>query len=275
MGHLQDALHRYQQADNIHGQGLVHNYIGAACYDLGRWRDADHHYRCARDIFYQIGDVYYRALSENNIGTIARFQGRLGEARAYFEKALRSLEQLGGSPYQVAIFHMNLGDVSIAHRESAEARRHLDVSRRHAEQAQARALLPDLHRLTSEAALLAGELDLAVEEGRLSRDIARELEMRGDEGHALRALGEVATTYGDMARAERDLRESIAILQEVGQKYGTALSQLALARVLVSQGRLEEARHALDQCVPVFERLEAALDLERARALLEAMAVAL
>jgi hypothetical protein len=72
--------------------------------------------------------------------------------------------------------------------------------------------------------------------------------------------------------AERDLRESIAILHEVGQEYGTALSQLALARFLVSQGRLEEARQALDQCVPVFERLEAALDLERASALHEAMA---
>jgi flagellin-specific chaperone FliS len=73
--------------------------------------------------------------------------------------------------------------------------------------------------------------------------------------------------------AERHLRESMAILQDVGQEYGTALSQLALARYLVAQGHMGEAQQALDSCIPVFERLEAALDLERARALHEAMAV--
>jgi hypothetical protein len=65
----------------------------------------------------------------------------------------------------------------------------------------------------------------------------------------------------------------VAILREVGQDYGEALSQLSLARFLVGQGRPDEARQALERCVPVFERLGAALDLARARELRDELAV--
>jgi tetratricopeptide (TPR) repeat protein len=151
--------------------------------------------------------------------------------------------------------------------------KHLALSRELAAQAGAKALLPDLHRVAAEAALLAGEPDLARQEALQSRDAARELNMRGDEGHALRACGQAAAALGKAEQAERDLHESVAILQEVGQDYGEALSHLALAGFLVDRGRAEEARPALDRAIPVFERLEAALDLERARALLARLTV--
>jgi tetratricopeptide (TPR) repeat protein len=271
--HLQTALDLYSQAENIHGQGLVHNLMAQALFDLGRWTDADYHYRRAREVFHQIGDVYNRALGENNIGTVARFQGRLDEAQQFFVEALRSLAQLGGSPYLFAQFNMNLADVFIARGDLAAARRHLAISWDYAAQAHISALLPDFYRLSAEAALLDGALDAARADARQSLDAAKGLGMHGDEGHALRALGEVAAAHGETEQAERDLRDSMAILQEVGQEYGTALSQLALARILVTQDRPNEAQQALDGCIPVFERLEAALDLERARALQEAMAV--
>jgi tetratricopeptide (TPR) repeat protein len=271
--YLQRAIDLYQQAGNIHGQGLIHNVMGNACVDLGQWSDADHHYRRAQEVFHLIGDTYNRALAENNVGTVVRFQGHLDQAQAFFEAAITSLEQLGGSFYQMAIFQYNLGDVFIARGDVATARRHLAISRDYILQAQAKALLPDLHRLLSEAALLAAEFDVAEDGARHSRDVARELGMRGDEGHALRALGEAVAARGETEQAETYLRESAAILREVGQEYGEALSELSLARFLVGQGRPDEARQALDRCVPVFERLGAALDLARARVLRDELAV--
>jgi tetratricopeptide (TPR) repeat protein len=270
--HLQRALALYEEAGNLHGQGLVHNNLAMVYLDLGQWPDAERHWRRAHGIFRDVGDVYNRTLTENNLGTVARFQGRLDEAEASFRMALRSLEQLGSSPYHVALWEMNLGDVCVARGQVDEARRHFAVSRENAARAQSKALMPDLHRLSAEAALLAGELELATEEAQQSRAVACELSMRGDEGHSLRVLGQVAAARGDGDAAERHLLESGTVLREVHQQYGEALSQLALAQFYHSQRRSREAAGALAGCIPVFERLDAALDLAKARALRDEIA---
>ena len=80
-------------------------------------------------------------------------------------------------------------------------------------------------------------------------------------------LGEVATAQEACEEARAALGEAIALLAEVRDEYEGARSQLALARLCISCGQFKEARDALERCTPVFERLDAALDLEAARAL--------
>ena len=92
--------------------------------------------------------------------------------------------------------------------------------------------------------------------------------MRSEHGSALRAWGEVAAAQGQAGEAEDHLRQSAAILEEAGEAYETARARLALAAVLIQQGRQAEAFDLLETCLPVFERLGAELDAQTARQLL-------
>ena len=99
--------------------------------------------------------------------------------------------------------------------------------------------------------------------------LARELEMPHEESTALRILGEVSTAQGQFGRAEEQIDQSLAVSESVGDEYERARSQLSLARLYIAQEKSIAARAVLEQCIPAFERLEAALDLSAARELWE------
>jgi hypothetical protein len=110
-------------------------------------------------------------------------------------------------------------------------------------------------------------LDNALEQGQQALHLARELAMRGEEGCSLRVLGEIAAAQNHLTESESLLVESITILTQAGDEYETARSRLALAHTQAAQDNSAGAAAVLDQCWPVFERLDAALDLAAARRL--------
>ena len=159
-------------------------------------------------------------------------------------------------------FHNNLGATFIRRGEIDAARQHLRISQKYFEQAQARDWLPELYYHWAEAALLCGELSEAEAQGRQATSLARELEMRREEGMSLRVLGQ-------FEQAQGHLYASLALLEQVGDEYEEARSQLALARLHASKGEQPASLAALERCMPIFERLGAALDLVAAQALRE------
>jgi tetratricopeptide (TPR) repeat protein len=100
---FQKAFELYESAGDIGGQALAQNQIANAYYDISQWRDADHHYRQAREAFSLLGDVYNQAIASNNLGGIALNQGRLDDALADYQEALRQMEQISGSPWALGI----------------------------------------------------------------------------------------------------------------------------------------------------------------------------
>jgi hypothetical protein len=97
--------------------------------------------------------------------------------------------------------------------------------------------------------------------------------MRGEEGCSLRVLGEIAAAHSRLDEAAQYLSESISILGEVKDEYEEARSRLSLAQVYTAQRKPQAAAMALNLCAPVFERLEAELDLAAARNLKEQLAL--
>jgi predicted ATPase/class 3 adenylate cyclase len=262
VAHFQQAAELYQKAGNIHGQALSYNGMGNAYQNLGKWPEAYIYLRRSAEIFNQTGDELHKGFANNNLGEIARNQGRLDEALDYYQQALHTMERLGSSAYVFGVLHMNLGATYVRRKEIGMARQHLETSRLYYEQAGSRDFLPELYRHRSEAALIAGEFELAKADGDSSLRHARELSMRSEEGMALRVLGEVALAKYEFSEAERCLSDSISILNEVKHEYEAARSQLSLAQVYLSQGRQNQGGEQLDQCVLVFERLGAFLELE-------------
>ena len=63
-------------------------------------------------------------------------------------------------------------------------------------------------------------------------------------------------------------QHAIQILTEVGDNYGRACAQLSLAEVCSDASDAARRSQLLGECMPVFERLGAALELARAQTLL-------
>jgi class 3 adenylate cyclase/predicted ATPase len=263
--HFQKSFELYASAGDIGGQALAQNQIANAYYDVSQWREADHHYRQAREAFSLLGDVYNQAIANNNLGGIALNQGSLDGALADYREALRQMEQIGGSPWALGVLNSNLGGVLLRRGEVDAARRHLTRGQEYFDRANVRDSMPELRRRQAEAALVAGDLGEAESLGRQAFALAQELAMRNEQGFSLRVLGEIALARGHLEQAGQNLSESVAILAEVGDEYEGARSKLALARVYAAQGQRAEATSVLERCIPVFERLEAALDLAAAR----------
>ena len=261
------ALALYEKVGDLAGQAKAENMLANALFKTGRWKEADAQYRRARTAFDQIGAAYNRALAENNLGGIALNQGRLEEAIAFYEQARQTLEQIGASPYVRGTVHMNLGAAFVRQGELTAAREHLSQGQALFAQTQSRDFLPELHRHLARAALAGNDPAGARAEAERALASARELEMRGEEGSALRVLGEIALAQGRPEEAAAHLAHSLELLTAVADDYELAHTQLALGRALARLGRGAEALRALDQAAAVFARLEADLDRRTAEAL--------
>jgi tetratricopeptide (TPR) repeat protein len=251
---------------------MSYNGIANSYSDIGYWSEASDYYRRARDIFVQTGDELHRVFVDNNLGEIARNQGRLDDATAFYQEALQSAEQMGSSPFVIGVLHMNLGGTFVRRGNVDLAHAHLSLTREYVARLQARELLPILHQYLAEAALKADHLDEAKTEGHRALDLARELGMRGEEGNILHVLGEIAEARGDSDGAESYLVESLDVLEKVDLQYEAAHTRLSLAKVYFAHGNGAAALVQLEQCIPVFERLQVVLDLGVAKKLREQLA---
>ena len=186
----------------------------------------------------------------------------------YYRRALRALEQIGGSLWVMGVLNLNLGAAYVKHDERAVAFEHLERARDLFAQAKSRDLLPELHRRLAEAHQAQKELAEARREAETSLALAEELSMLGEQGLTRRTLGNIAAEDGRTDDAERDLQRAIHILTEVGDNYGRACAQLSLAEVCSHASDAARRSQLLGECIPVFDRLGAALEMARAQALL-------
>jgi class 3 adenylate cyclase/predicted ATPase len=251
----------YQQAGHLQGQATSHNLIANACFNLGRWPEAEYHYLQAHHTFDQLGDKYNRAITDNNLGGIALHRGQFENALLFYQEGLQLAEQIGGSAWMIGVFHMNLGATYVRQGQVAAGRAHLQASQDYFAQAHSRDFLSEMWRLQAEASLAADEVVLAVEQGTQALALARELHLRSEEGVALRVLARAAYCQAELERAAAQLQESVAILTEAAEEYELARSRYWLAVVLAEMGRGREARPLLAQSAATFQRLEAQVDL--------------
>lgn len=264
MNHFEEALSLYQEIGNLQGQALAQNSLANIYFDQGHWNEADQLYRKARQIFSQLGNVYNLLLIDNNLGGIALNQGRLEDALKNYQMALRSMEQIGGSLWVMGGLHLNLGAVQIRRGEYSIALDHLRTSRKLFEQAQVRDLMPEMFRRLAEVRMAQGNLEEAAREAEQSLVIAEELSMLAEQAQAFRVMGEIATAGTQYDLAKSYFEKALEYMIQVGDDYGLACTQLGLARLYHQMNYTDRLDELLSACIPVFQRLGAALELDEA-----------
>ena len=185
---------------------------------------------------------------------------------------MRQLEQIHGSLWVFGALHLNLGNTLIQKSELDNALEELQLALAYFEQARVRDLLPELYGLFAELYWRQNDLASAEHYGKQSLDLAQELEMPREEGHNLRIMGEIARAQQRNGEARGYFERSYQLLSEAGDEYESAKTQLSLASFYSMQGLGKEAQKALRECETAFEQLEAQLDLQQARALMNELA---
>jgi len=257
------ALKIYGRLANVYGEATSHNLIATCEIARGNWKEAEHHYRRSLDQFTLIGDIYNQVLVNSNLGGIALRQGQLEQATNHYSQAITLLDQIGGSLWVFGALHMNAANALLQESDLEGAKEKLLLAQELFAQAKSRDLVPELLGLFAEAALREGDLDEAEQYGRQAIEIAREMKMRREEGHNLRVIGEIAHAQSRLLEAEQYLRESYVILDDIGDAYEKAKTQLSLAGLQMTTGEMEAAGKELAICEETFTKLGAELDLRR------------
>ncbi|KOR38618.1 CHAT domain-containing protein [Planktothricoides sp. FACHB-1370] len=94
LDYLNQALPIFRQMGDISGEATTLNNIGRAYDDLGEKQTALDHYNQALPIFRQVGDISGEANILGNLALLKRSQGKLTEAKADIEAAIKIIEDL-------------------------------------------------------------------------------------------------------------------------------------------------------------------------------------
>ena len=120
----------------------------------------------------------------------------------------------------------------------------------------------------SEAYLLAGRMQEAVQLAGRALDLSRAHKERGHEAWALRLLGEIAAHQDppEIEPAEHHYRQALALAEELGMRPLVAHCHLGLGTLYAKTGQREQARAELSTAIELYRAMEMTFWLPQAEA---------
>src|SRR5262249_3790766 len=110
----------------------------------------------------------------------------------------------------------------------------------------------------SEAYLLAGRMQEAVQLAGRALDLARAHKERGHEAWALRLLGEIAAHQDplEIEPAAHHYRQALALAEELGMRPLVAHCHLGLGTLYAQTGQRGQARAALSTAIAIYRAMD-------------------
>jgi class 3 adenylate cyclase/tetratricopeptide (TPR) repeat protein len=124
--YCQKSLELYEELDDTVGQSGMNNNLGVLAYYDGRWGDALRFYERSRDGAERVGNVVYVGFADMNIGEVLVNQGRLEEANTRLREAVRVLRS-SEEIYSANFAEVQLGRVLMENGDLDGAQRLLEA----------------------------------------------------------------------------------------------------------------------------------------------------
>jgi serine/threonine protein kinase/tetratricopeptide (TPR) repeat protein len=254
---LEEARDIYARGADRGGVASTLQWIGATRLRQGDPVEAEAALRQALDIYVQIGDQRGAAGAYNVLGLSVRRQGRIPEALQLLERSLAAYREIGdrrGVARELnnrAGILREQGDFTRATQLYDEA---LTINRELGSRGDVSLILTNLAYIRRERGDLEGskkgcEEALAMdEEGGLKSQIAAD---RFD-------IAELLLLMGRTEEARREHGAALALREELGEKLSIAQSRLALAIVSLEEGDAENAESPAREAAALFHQQKAA-----------------
>lgn len=250
---------------------MAENYLGGIFYRLGDLQQALQHTRTAMDYWQQIGYSWGVAAILSNLGILESASGRWQAAYNSIKRSLE-LRQKMGDVDGVAITNHNLGQLVSSLGDAAQAEIHYRDSL-----AISRPLQMNWHAANSyvglaQSLLAQNRLDEAMEALDESVHLAREINAPDVIAEASCTQAEIQLVQGLVIESEESARKAATLASQIGHSPLRATAWRLTSASLLQQGRLEQAKQALEVA---WEALADGSDqLESGRLHVQAMMIA-
>lgn len=267
MAHNQSSIEVCQELSDV--LGLAKDYMNRGVLALGQgdWPLARESYLQALAAQERIGDKFQLAMTCSNLGDLCCHQGDLEQGLAYARRGLETFTALG-APQGIIFSQVVLATLYWRREDLEGARKGLSEVRELIEEHQAIEYQPTVGRWLAQVYLAAGELPAAEAEIQALLDL--EPESLDVEAEPIQRLwGRILAARGELAEARQVLQDSLARLEQRGERYEMGCTLLALARVLAQmEGQAAEALAHAERAREIFADLGARLDLQEAEELI-------
>jgi class 3 adenylate cyclase/tetratricopeptide (TPR) repeat protein len=243
----------WEELGELPWQAKALNQLGIRAYFEGRWGDALAYYRRAAETFGRVGDQWNAAIAACNLGEILSDQGRYAESDEVAQPAVRVL-QASGALSETAFALSVLGRTAARAGRLAQARELLDAAKAGYLRAGERGEALSTEVRIAECLALAGQTPAAQA---AADDAAIQLAARGmaAEDAALdRLRGYLLAQQGQQAAAAEAFEASLTSARQRAALYDQALSLDALIRLASQAGRPPSDSHTAARTA-LFEQL--------------------
>jgi tetratricopeptide (TPR) repeat protein/tRNA A-37 threonylcarbamoyl transferase component Bud32 len=224
---------------------------GIVRFDQGNFTDAAAAYKQALAIERETGDKHSTATTLNNLANALGEQGDLAGSIKMLNEALLTFREVGDKHSAAAVLGsmaariLQQGDLKQGKKMLEEG---LAASREIGDQERAGTALYNLGEVLRWQGDLKGARKMYEQSGELSKQIGDQSGV----AYALFSLGDVSTAEGDLNGARDKYNQSLAMRTQMGEKGNIAETQMALAVLLIEEGRNNDAETALHQSKDEF-----------------------
>ncbi len=201
---------------------------------------AEELYRQALTIHRETGNRKETSRLLNNLAIAILERGDLAAARPMLEEAV-AISREDGRPSDEAGYKEALAQLRLAQGNLPAARELAGEARRVLQEINSRGPLAWVHYALGRIVFAAGEVASARRELETAQAICAEISNRHLSGRVRSAQGRVLLAAGDLVAARGALDDALAIQTELGEKGTAAQTQLIRGRLAIEAGRFAEA----------------------------------
>ncbi len=254
-------------AGNPHLLGHALRTYGIVLYDKGDFAGARSAFEEALNTFQKIGDGEI-GVTTVSLGNVYFELGKLEEARRYYEQALRFHQETGANPANIgsdigsiALVLDGLGDLIGATRMHEKS---LQGFRDGGDQRGESATLENLGNVLVER----GELSQAMSYYEQGISLAEKIGYKEGRVFNLGGLAQISLIRDQVSQARDQAEQVLTFQKEVGDSVEIARSQIALATIVIEEGKPAAAEALLRAAAPLLEQQTIATSASQSAALL-------
>ena len=267
------ALALHTTRNDLNGISSSHTLLGTACYSLGKWDEALHHFERCYNLAVDANDPCHQGEALYRIGLIHFEQGDWNVAEENAKDVL-ILAESSGDLLRLGLGRLLLAQLAMRRGAPQEAIPVLQFILQTVYSAKALIHAVLTLRSLAEAYLLAGDVDAALASAREGSELAERCGMKREWGGLLRILGEALARSGELLEAERHLLRAAELAERIGCPYDLAEARRGLGGLYWERGDPDAAKGHLEAARALFERLGARHDAAKTRRLLSDFAAA-